>query len=57
MARSLVIQREEQATTSGLFNFFLALALLWMGLGFVSMANSEAAAEATATPHVAAIQP
>ena len=57
MARSLVIQREEQATTSGLFNFFLALALLWMGLGFVSMANSEAAAEATAAPHVAAIQP
>ena len=57
MARSLVVQREEQATTSGLFNFFLVLAFIWMGLAFVAMANSEAAAEATAAPHVAAIQP
>jgi len=57
MARSLVVQREEHATTSGLFNFFLVLAFIWLGLAFVAMANSEAITEAAAPPHMAAIQP
>ena len=42
MARSLVVQKEESAQSSGLLSMFLVFSVAWLVLGFAAMASSEA---------------
>jgi hypothetical protein len=42
MARSLVVQKEESAQSSGLLSMFLVFSVVWLVLGFAAMASSEA---------------
>lgn len=51
MARSLTVNHEEKPGTSSLLNFFLVLALGWMGLAAVASSFAGASDDA---PEVAA---